>query len=32
MDDKQEFLDIFRGNIHREGGDALLDYLDKLNA
>lgn len=28
MDDKQEFLDIFRGNIHREGGDALLDYLE----
>lgn len=28
MDFKQEFIDIFRANVHREGADALLDYLE----
>lgn len=28
MSAKEEFIDIYRGNIHREGADALLDYLE----
>lgn len=28
MDSKEVFLQIFRENIHREGADALLDYLE----
>ncbi len=28
MDGKEEFIEIFRENIHREGADALLDYLE----
>ena len=28
MDSKEVFLQIFRENIHREGSDALLDYLE----
>lgn len=28
MDGKEAFLQIYRENIHREGADALLDYLE----
>ncbi|MEQ2456550.1 hydrolase [Flavonifractor hominis] len=28
MSAKEEFLQIYRENIHREGSDALLDYLE----
>ena len=28
MDNKEEFISVFRENIHREGADALLDYLE----
>ena len=28
MSGKEEFMEIFRENIHREGADALLDYLE----
>ena len=28
MDSKEVFLQIYRDNIHREGADALLDYLE----
>ena len=28
MSCKDEFLEIYRANIHREGAEALLDYLD----
>ena len=28
MSGKDEFIEIFRENIHREGSDALLDYLE----
>ena len=28
MDSKEVFLQIYRENIHREGADALLDYLE----
>lgn len=28
MDTKEVFLQIYRDNIHREGSDALLDYLE----
>lgn len=28
MSGKEEFIQIFRTNIHREGADALLDYLE----
>ena len=28
MSAKEEFIDIYRGNIHREGADAMLDYLE----
>lgn len=28
MSAKEEFIDIYRGNICREGADALLDYLE----
>ncbi len=28
MPSKEEFLEIFQENIHREGSDALLDYLE----
>ena len=27
MSGKEEFLEIFRSNVHREGAEALLDYL-----
>ena len=27
MSCKDEFLEIYRANIHREGAEALLDYL-----
>ena len=26
---KEEFIEIFRENVHREGAEALLDYLVK---
>ena len=29
MSGKDEFIEIFRENIHREGSDALLDYLER---
>lgn len=29
MSAKEEFMEIYRGSIHREGADALLDYLEK---
>jgi len=28
MTAKEEFIEIYRANIHREGADALLDYLE----
>ena len=28
MSGKEEFLEIYRENIHREGAEALLDYLE----
>ena len=28
MSAKEEFIEIFRGTIHREGAEALLDYLE----
>lgn len=28
MTAKEEFIEIFRSNIHREGSEALLDYLE----
>ena len=28
MSCKDEFLEIYRANIHREGAEALLDYLE----
>lgn len=28
MSAKEEFIEIYRANIHREGADALLDYLE----
>lgn len=28
MSAKEEFIEIYRSNIHREGADALLDYLE----
>lgn len=28
MSGKEEFIEIFRENVHREGADALLDYLE----
>ena len=28
MDAKEAFLQIYRENIHRDGADALLDYLE----
>ena len=28
MSGKAEFIEVFRENIHREGADALLDYLE----
>jgi len=28
MSAKEEFIEIYRGNIHREGSEALLDYLE----
>lgn len=28
MGGKEEFIEIFRENIHREGAEALLDYLE----
>ena len=28
MSGKEEFLEIFREHVHREGADALLDYLE----
>lgn len=28
MSGKEEFIEIYRENIHREGADALLDYLE----
>lgn len=28
MGGKEEFMEIFKQNIHREGADALLDYLE----
>ena len=28
MSGKEEFLEIFRSNVHREGAEALLDYLE----
>ena len=27
MSAKEEFLEIFRENVHRDGAEALLDYL-----
>ncbi len=29
MSAKEEFMEIYRGSIRREGADALLDYLEK---
>ncbi len=29
MASKEEFMEIYRENIHRDGADALLDYLEK---
>ena len=26
MSAKEEFIEIYRANVHREGADALLDY------
>ena len=28
MSAKEEFIEIYTSNIHREGADALLDYLE----
>ena len=28
MSCKEEFIEIFKANIHREGADKLLDYLE----
>ncbi len=28
MSTREEFIELYRENIHREGADALLDYLD----
>ena len=28
MSAKEEFIQIYRDSIHREGADALLDYLE----
>ena len=28
MSAKEEFIEIYTANIHREGADALLDYLE----
>lgn len=28
MSAKEEFIEIYRANVHREGADALLDYLE----
>lgn len=28
MSSRQEFIEIFKANIHRDGADALLDYLE----
>ena len=28
MSGKEEFFEIFRSNVHREGAEALLDYLE----
>ena len=28
MTAKEEFIEIYRSNIHREGSEALLDYLE----
>ena len=28
MSAREEFIEIYRSNIHREGADALLDYLE----
>ena len=28
MSAREEFIEIYRNNIHREGADALLDYLE----
>ena len=27
MSAREEFIEIFRENVHREGAEALLDYL-----
>ena len=27
MSAKEEFIEIFRENVHREGAEALLEYL-----
>ena len=32
MNPKQEFIEIFKKNIHREGADKLLDYLLSKNS
>ena len=29
MSAKEEFIEIYRENIRRDGADALLDYLDR---
>ena len=28
MSAKEEFIETYKANIHREGAEALLDYLD----
>ena len=28
MSAKEEFIQIYQENVHREGADALLDYLE----
>ena len=31
MSAKEEFISIFQQHIHREGADALLDYLESYH-
>ena len=31
MSAREEFIEIYRSNIHREGADALLDYLEQYH-
>ena len=30
MSAKEEFIEIYRENIRRDGADALLDYLERF--